>query len=70
MKTGKAKRRTASKLMTMLLAAALFITIMPLGFGAAFADDSGEPAAAVLTVSGEGLIKTLTFEDIEALMAK
>lgn len=57
----KHENRLLSRVMVLLIAAAMMITMMPL---AAFADDTAAPA---LTVTGEGLANPLTFKDIKEL---
>lgn len=61
------KGKTVTKLFSVLLAMALFITMMPFGAAAVFADDGSEQPAAALTVIGDDLVAPLTFESIKQL---
>lgn len=64
MKSGK---KTVSKLFSMLLAVALFITMMPLGVAAVYAEDGSEAPVAALSVKGDGLVNQLSYDSIKTL---
>ena len=67
MKPGKKAGRFASRMLTVLLSLALFITMMPLGFTAVFAADAADYQPALTITEPDGNVKTYqTREDVIA----